>query len=1419
MAAIPARLGRYRLLKHVASGGMADVFRAKSTGIAGFEKILAIKLIRPNIAQEPRFIRSFIDEARIAVTLNHRNIVQVFDFGKAEHRLFIAMELIEGIDLRAALRAATAAGYELPAPIACYIVADLAAGLDYAHRKTDGEGRSLGIVHCDVSPHNVMLSYEGFVKILDFGVARARFATTTEERRLRGKPRYMAPEQTRGEVPSPATDSFALGIVAWELFTGLPLFEGDDVKAILRAVRRVDAPAVHRLNPDVPRYLSDAIEAALRPDPSDRIGIGELAEAAGRAARELATTASSRALADWLALIRPVDDAAKLPIDEANEASSARTPVPVPAVEPGLGAGTRTNVIVASDLVPESDNSDDRDASADESDPIAEKLLRERRHVVTTCAILEGDDPELTGELVRLLAELAYKRGAVVQENTESSLCCVFGLELAGEDDVGAAMQYSLDATEMVRETTRQSSGQGSLGVRLGTRAGVIAQRRGEAIHIRGSGLEDARTLARAAEPGHPLLSGGAGRLASAQFAFRELSTRRTGGRRLRAFELLGPRSFEERARVLTERRGRFIGRQAELAKLGVLYERALDERRELIAALVGPGGVGKSRLVAEFVARHPEANFVAVATNQTSGAAPFSTLIDLLQAGVGLPPGRGGQARAHLSRRLHALLEPTDTKDANDVVATLQEAMEMRDGALLRPVQATVAFRDRVTAAFRKVRNHALPAPRIIILENLQWADAASIEVFRAVTDDRSQIGTSLVIGTARPDSALADIAEIADLVLAIVDLEGEDRHQLITSRLGESLGPEVAELVAARAGGNPLMIEEVCTAVREFGPERIPNNARDIVLARVDALPVPVKMALQYAAVAAPTIRSPILQELLGPDCVGYLGELIEEGLLVASDYAAERGDASELRFRHGLIAEVVYESLSAPGRRRAHRKLGELLAARADAGREERPAEVATHLERGGSHSEAARFWLRAGQLALAAFDADGAVAAFSNSLRLSDVDDGDPSIARDALLGREQARSVLGEHEAQAADQARLLAIAGDDSNALADVKWRIARRLLRLGDYPGAIVATEEAEEAARRAGDERLAGEALLARGEIYERSGEYVKGLNAVSEAAELFRRVNDPAGEMRSLVVRGRNCVTRSRYSSARDAYQPVLLRLETDPDPLLERVVRNHIAVIELCCGDFEAAMASVKRSVQLCEELGDRAHVGDNLSVCGIVLLAVGAYADAADYLDRALSILEETKSRWSICDCRLYRGVCAALMGDANGGIAMLEEAIAEARELGARYVLANALTELAGVLLRRDAKGDSRAAEAASREAHSVARDSALVGIEILALSRHAEATVRLGNTMSAVALSTRAIDLLSKQEGIEGPEEEIYYTHCQLLRRTGDNHAEDFLAAARESLEGKLERLSKPQWRTHFTQDVGVNAAILLET
>ncbi len=533
----------------------------------------------------------------------------------------------------------------------------------------------------------------------------------------------------------------------------------------------------------------------------------------------------------------------------------------------------------------------------------------------------------------------------------------------------------------------------------------------------------------------------------------------------------------------------------------------------------------------------------------------------------------------------------------------------------------------------------------------------------------------------------------------------------------------------------------------MREIGPDEVPASARDVVVARVDRLPASAKGVLQHAAVIGQTFRQRILEELLGSSLHDELTVLFDEGFLARADRAALDADEGELQFAQGLFHEVVYQSLSASSRRETHAAVGRLLASRYQAGREEPPASIAYHLERGGKRYAASAYWLRAGRLSLAAFEARAAVDCFTRTLEIEALEKDDGAVSkvrqREALLGRERAHGTQGDHAAQARDLDALATAVASEPRVLADVLCRRAELSSRLGDYAEAARATEEAERAAVEAGDERLRGEALRLRAEAFERQGQYDRAAAELGRALEIFRRIGASLEETRAMIGSGRIHLIRAQYEAAREAYGPILERVEEAGDPWLERIVHNHLGVIRLCLGEFEAAMASATRAVEICQRLGDRAREGDNLSVSGIILSEVGRYEEARERFARALAIHADTGSRWSRADCLVYAGTTETLLGDCERGLELIEEALATARDIGAKYVEANALVAQAGALLLRgdEARRDiDNALEAATRAAVT-AREASLRGPEIQGLSRQALAIWRAGYLDAALAL------------------------------------------------------------------------------
>jgi TonB family protein len=263
--------GQYVLLEKIATGGMAEVWKARKKGEEGFQKIVAIKKILPHLSDNQDFIEMFIDEAKLAAQLNHNNIIHIYDLGKIANSYFIAMEYIEGADLKAILRQAQDRDQPLGVELSLFIGSKIAAALDYAHRKRDFDQKDMELVHRDVSPQNVLISHDGDIKLCDFGIAKAASkASHTQAGALKGKLQYMSPEQAWGTNIDRRSDIFALGAVLFEMLTGRKLFTGDSEISILEQVRSAKITDASSLNEEVTPEIDRILQRALQKDPANR---------------------------------------------------------------------------------------------------------------------------------------------------------------------------------------------------------------------------------------------------------------------------------------------------------------------------------------------------------------------------------------------------------------------------------------------------------------------------------------------------------------------------------------------------------------------------------------------------------------------------------------------------------------------------------------------------------------------------------------------------------------------------------------------------------------------------------------------------------------------------------------------------------------------------------------------------------------------------------------------------------------------------------------------------------------------------------------------------------------------------------------------------------------------------------------------
>jgi serine/threonine-protein kinase len=305
---LPRQFGKYTLLRAIAAGGMAKVYLAIQRAVAGFEKLVVIKRILPELSQDPAFVEMLLIEARTAATLNHPNIVQTFDVGEVESTYYIAMEHINGEDIRSIVRAMKRAQVtEFPLEHTLSIILGMCAGLSYAHEKKDLEGNSLHIVHRDISPQNVLITFTGDVKVVDFGIAKTSEVAVgerTQAGQLKGKVPYMSPEQAAGKDIDHKSDIFAVGIMLFELTTGRRLFKAKSEFETLKLICDRDYPRPSQIRSDYPAALEAIVMRALEKDPDTRYQSARDMQADLEAfIREERIAASAVSLANWMKML------------------------------------------------------------------------------------------------------------------------------------------------------------------------------------------------------------------------------------------------------------------------------------------------------------------------------------------------------------------------------------------------------------------------------------------------------------------------------------------------------------------------------------------------------------------------------------------------------------------------------------------------------------------------------------------------------------------------------------------------------------------------------------------------------------------------------------------------------------------------------------------------------------------------------------------------------------------------------------------------------------------------------------------------------------------------------------------------------------------------------------------------------------
>jgi len=1331
----PIRFGKYQLIERIAIGGMAEVYKAKSYGVAGFEKLLVIKKILPHLSRNPEFVQLFINEAKIAVSLSHANIVQVYDLGVVDKDFYMAMEFIHGHDLMEIIKVGRKTGERLPIPTAVHIVSETLRGLDYAHSLCDPGGRPLNVVHQDVSPHNILLSYEGDVKLVDFGIARVGEMAEEETGRMAGgKFAYMAPEQALGEKVDRRSDLFAAGIILFELVTGKRLYAGKGRDEKVRMVRSAEVPEPRSLNPEIPERLEEIILRSLHRDPELRY----------QSARELQEDLLSFLYDSGLRVSR-LEIADRLKTMFARQYERARAGSVINRIVQDLGELNRqahsrdpdlsvedagvtdaASSLGSGEWGPGSARSLSGGSSAEGGDRV--RLAQgERRQVDVLAVEITGltDLAQSIGEerflrlnysFLKSIAVLVRKyRGSIIRQNADR-LLVVWGLERSSSKDLELCVRC---AAEFRGHAARFAELKGvevhlSMGVHRGMvlvgsdPSSTLRKRRHRNFTPWGDTVKLARRLCDRAALDEVLVSRRVHELLveHGEFDPVEAIPVKWGAGEVTPYRLRRLRSRGERGAA-----GRWIRRGEEFEILQRAITRAVSGQVTILS-VEGEAGSGKARFVREVgeITRDRDVAFYVGRGAFFNREVPLLPYREILEQVCGFTEGDGpAEKREKISRLVELNLDPIDVHLIGKLFDVDFPGSNLR---YLAGDQLRAGTMDAVRKVFTGLCGERL---LVIAIENLQHLDHHSVELtdhlLRSLLDHRL-----LLLVTQPVDGELPFDCAAGALRLAVPPMGRDEARSFTAEMLGVAVVPDaLLDMVYEASGGNALFVKEIVAQLRrrdllkvqdgqvvmedDLSGAGIPASVGELIGSRIDALGPGDKLVLEIAATLGRAFEKAVLAEVtsLPEDEMTAALERLAAMKLVRPMRDGEMVGAADFVFRNNLCWEVARRSVLASRSREFHCRVGEALEQLKADQLEPYFEELSRHYEAGGLHRRAAAFAERAGKAHSRHYFDREAMRCYQRAivqLRGADVEPADERALSAHLadlyleLGTVQSRNM--ETDAAARSYLKALDFAGEseDDRLQARALIQLGKAHADQGRMTSAGAYLRRAQEQAEQLGDELLLTDAdeQVARWALAQ--GDWEEARAALRRALKLARAAKDDVrvagilGSLGSYYLRvGDSELSEEHLIEARE------LAVRTDDKILLGRLI-NNLGVTYIHQERFEDALYCYRSALEIRQHIEYRRGVIVNLHNLGDVYLRMGDDARAHQYFTESLTGASEHGWEGGEIMNNVYLAYLDCLHEGAGGDRAMLEAYVERALLSGARDIAAQGKLFLARLCVR-----------------------------------------------------------------------------------------------------------------------------------
>jgi len=1290
----PSAFGKYELLERIATGGMAEVFLARSFGVAGFEKRLVIKRIRPELAQDPRFVSLFINEAKIGVQLNHPNVVQVYDLGRVGSSWYMAMEHLHGRDLTRLVKTLRANDARLPAPDAVAIMARVCRGLAYAHALTDAAGERLGLVHRDVSPHNIVVCFDGEVKVVDFGVARlmntteAAAAEREPGRPGGGKYAYMSPEQASGGVVDHRTDIFSAGIVLWELLVGHRLFQSDDAAEKLRRVTEAIVPHPSTEGVDIDQDLWRILQRALAREPAERYASASLFEEDLRA---------------WLfeRNLRVGRDEIALQMKAAFPAEAAHHPMELDLAR----------MVADLDRLEAPDGTQGSATPRQQDDESLPGRLRPSDGERKMVAVLVIDIDGLTDLSARVDPETLFKRrfqllkwirlttlrfGGEVTSAVDDHVVVLFGVPRTQIDDLHRALRCALDLHRNVGDLRQRGLNVVlAIGVHVGEVTVSIGPRRLRYV-ARGDTTRLARRLSAVADHGEVLASERVLLGAESSFLFRRgVDVANRGGRQpIPAYRLLEPRRG-----LRIANRGSWLRRGAELDVIrAALVGLGLGTGR--VIALSGDTGTGKSRLLSEIRDRAHRRGlpFYLGRCSPFGEDPPLEPFRDLLREVLGLnEDATPAMVQAQIGSL--SLLGLTDRqRDTLGSLLGLRAPVHTRD-------QTWVALADLIAGLGRE-------GPVIIALEDVHLLREAERHRLAALLA-ASRTQPVLFLLTSLPPTPMT--LEFDD----VVNLEPFNRaaQELLIQSLLETtdVQPALLDYVVRTCEGNPLYLEHMVKYLQQDGtlttrggeavltrglPEA-PAGLIGLVAARIDALDAAAKGALQLAAVIGLTFHQGVLAEAAGiVDLTPLASNLANHGLIRRADTS---GDS--WTFSSELVRQAALRGILGVQQRDYHRLVAAAIEKLYPTELDVWAETLANHCAQAGRTIDATRYALQAATRMRREQLLEQARDLLERALKwivtVPEAEDTwDARVQGEATLRYRHGVVCVLLGDVSAGERSLSLAL---DIAADADLPWielrahtALGKSQLEQGNLDLASAHLAQARSMLQFEDDRELEIDVLEASANLA-----YTQGLTA--EAEDMWHDVlqlaqGDAQVEARCILGLANRHIHEGDTDVARKLLERALDAAQRAGDRILIGRVLNNIGLLHSNHGEHEEAITWFREALLVRQGIGYTRGVAINHHNIGDANFHLGRWARAYVAFEQSRDLAVDMSWAQGRLLNEVYMGAIDAMLGDDSGGLALLDRAVEEALALGAVQIATTGLW-LSGQWLAthgREAEGHDR---------------------------------------------------------------------------------------------------------------------------